>query len=89
METVKAKLKAFILQNFLYTSDTGVVDDDASFMESGIVDSTGVLEIVNFLEEEFGIKIEDDELVPTNFDTVNSLDKYVSSKLQLAGIQNR
>jgi acyl carrier protein len=69
METL---VRANILENFLFTDD-GRLQSDASFLEEGIVDSTGVLELVMFVEETFGITVEDEEILPENFDTVSAL----------------
>lgn len=56
-------------------------DDDDSFMETGIIDSTGVLELVSFVEERFDIEVRDDELIPENLDSANNLTRYVTRKL--------
>ncbi|MCE9535905.1 MAG: acyl carrier protein, partial [Nitrospirae bacterium] len=53
---------------------------DASFLESGIIDSTGVLELVSFLEEQFKVKVEDEDLIPANLDSVNAIVRYVEKK---------
>jgi len=55
--------------------------DDASLLDKGIIDSTGVLELVGFIEQTFGITVEDDELVPANLDSVQNLTSYVTKKL--------
>ncbi|MGD1997040.1 MAG: acyl carrier protein [Anaerolineae bacterium] len=73
-------IRVYILENFLFTDDDGRLRDDASFLEEGIVDSTGVLELVMFVEENFGISVEDEEIVPENFDSVTQLARYVRSK---------
>ncbi|MCS6897855.1 MAG: acyl carrier protein, partial [Nitrospira sp.] len=57
-----------------------VVDGDTSFLESGLIDSTGVLELVAFLEEKFGIKVEDEDLIPANLDSINALIRFVEAK---------
>ena len=77
---VEATIRAFILDNFLYTNDESRLQDEASFLEEGIVDSTGVLELVMFVEETFGITVEDEEIVPDNFDSVTQLGQYIRSK---------
>ncbi len=80
MNNVEDAIKKFILENFLFTSDPGAISNDTSFLEKGIVDSTGVLELVGFLEETFHIDIEDDEVVPDNLDSINSLADFVQRK---------
>ena len=76
------KVREFIVENFLF-GDGDEFKNDTPFFENGIVDSTGILEIISFLEETFQINIEDEELIPENFSTVQTIDKYLSSKLCL------
>ncbi|KJS32207.1 MAG: acyl carrier protein [Desulfatitalea sp. BRH_c12] len=78
----KGRIKMFIVENFLFGNAEGLMDD-TSFLEDGIIDSTGVLELVNFLEEEFSIKVEDEELVPENLDSINNLSAYLQKKIPL------
>jgi len=68
-------------ENFLFSNNGYELEDEASFLEEGIVDSTGVLELVMFVEETFGITVQDEELVPQNFDSVSQLAAYVRRKL--------
>lgn len=79
MET-KAKLREFITENFLFGSDEEGFEDDDSFLDNGIIDSTGVLELVSYIEEEFDMEVLDEELVPDNFDSLNKLVSYIESK---------
>ena len=67
-----ASIRRYILENLLFTNDETQLRNDASFLEEGIVDSTGVLELVMFVEETFNIVVEDEEIVPENFDSVRS-----------------
>jgi acyl carrier protein len=77
---VKKQIRDFILQNAL-SGSTGInLDDEDSFLEKEIIDSTGVLELVSFVEERFGIEVNDDELIPDNFDSVSKLNEYVTKK---------
>jgi acyl carrier protein len=78
--SVKASIRDHILENFLFTDNQGALEDAASFLDEGIVDSTGVLELVMFVEERFGISVEDEEIVPENFDSVEGLVHYVQQK---------
>ena len=75
-----SKVREFVVENFLF-GDGESLKDDTSFMEAGIIDSTGVLELIMFLEETYGIKIEDNELVPENFDTLDNIAHYLEEKL--------
>ena len=79
MSEVKSKIRIFIVENFLFGDDNGL-GDDTSFLEDGIIDSTGVLELVSFLEEEFSITVEDDELIPENLDSLNNIAAYLGKK---------
>lgn len=74
-----SKIRQFIVENFLF-GDGQALKDDTSFMQEGIIDSTGILELVFFLEENFGVSVEDDELVPENFDSLRSIVKYLEVK---------
>ncbi len=80
---VAQQVRAFIIENFLYGQEREFKDDD-SFLEEGIVDSTGVLQLVAFLEETFGITVEDEDLIPQNLDSVNSVTEYLSRKINPA-----
>jgi acyl carrier protein len=73
-------VREFVVENFLFGEGESL-KDDTSFMEAGIIDSTGVLELIMFLEETYGIKIEDDELVPENFDNLQNVARYLGKKL--------
>ena len=81
MEEFKKIVKKFILDNFLFETDENAVGYDDSFLEKGIIDSTGVLELVNFIEEEFKVSVDDDELIPENLDTINNLANFVKGKM--------
>lgn len=73
------QLRQFITSNF-YVADTAGLKDDASLLDAGIVDSTGILEIITFIEGEFGITVEDNEMVPENLDSIKNLTAFVSKK---------
>ncbi len=77
---IKEQIKEFFEENFMAEFDESFTDD-SSLLENGIIDSTGVLELVLFLEENFGIKVEDEELIPENLDSLNNIEKYTKSKL--------
>ncbi len=83
-DEVKRIIYEFIKENFLF-GDDGPLKEETSFLESGIVDSTGILELVSFLEERFGIKIEDEELIPENLDSLLNVTYYVEKKLGRRG----
>lgn len=74
------ELRVFIYQNFLLGQDF-VLGDSDSFLENGVIDSMGVLELVAFLQERYGITVENEELIPNNLDTLERLTAYVTRKL--------
>ena len=76
---IKDKVKTFIRDNFLFDSSAHIEDDD-SLLEKGIIDSIGVLELVLYLEEEFGVKIKDEEVIPENLDSVANIEKLIKNK---------
>jgi len=80
MQEVEKKIRDFILENFLFTEDQSELANSASFLEEGIVDSTGILEVISFLEDEFEVDIEDEEMVPDNLDSVNNIVAFISRK---------
>jgi len=77
--STKQKIREFIVENFLFGTDDGL-EDEASFLEGGIIDSTGILELVAYLEEQFGISVKDEELIPENLDSINNVVAYVNRK---------
>lgn len=80
MSDNKTKIREFISENFLFGEANGL-KDDTSFLEEGIIDSTGVLELVNFLEEEFSITVDDEELIPENLDSINNVTTFLDGKM--------
>jgi acyl carrier protein len=73
-------VRRFVIENFLFGRDTELGDQD-SFLESGIVDSTGVLQLVSFLESTYGIQVRDEELLPENLDSIDRISEYLTRKL--------
>lgn len=80
-ETLKTQVRQYVMDNFLMGSAPPALGDDESFMGSHVVDSVGVLELIAFLEQTFGIKVEDDEMVPDNLDSLNGVGRYLERKL--------
>ena len=80
MNEIKVKIRAFVVENFLYGEDSDL-DDDTSFLGDGIIDSTGILELVGFLEETFEIEVDDEELLPENLDSLDNVAAYVARKM--------
>jgi acyl carrier protein len=77
--TVQARARRFIFENF-YVSDPSEFTDDTSLITSGLVDSTGMLEVIAFLESEYGIRVEDREMVPANLETISRIAAFVKRK---------
>ncbi|MBT8397007.1 MAG: acyl carrier protein [Gemmatimonadetes bacterium] len=80
---IRDTLRAFLLENFLFTDDPMALADDDSFLERGIVDSTGIMEVITFIEETYGFTVANDEMIPENLDSVESLVAYVGKKQAL------
>jgi len=80
VETFVSEIRAFIVANFLFGQEATFADDQ-SFLESGIIDSTGLLELVTFVEQRYGISIGDRELVPENLDSLRNISQFVAQKL--------
>ncbi len=81
--SVRERVRKFITGTF-YVPDPAQVNDSVSFLETGIVDSTGVLEIIGFLQSEFGVTVEDDEILPENLDSVERVAAYIARKKGVA-----
>ena len=81
---VKGILKQFITENYLRASGFDGIDDRDSFMEMGLIDSTGILELLEFVEETFTIRVEDEEVVPDNLDSLERLTSFIESKMKHA-----
>lgn len=80
----REEIRSFVASNFLFGQDTPLGDED-SLLDQGIVDSTGVLELVSFLEMRFGIKVQDSDLVPENLDSIGNVARFVERTLGSAG----
>ena len=86
-ESIAREIKQFVVTNFLFGQDAAGLKDDASFLDGGIIDSTGVLELVAFLEQQYGITVGDRELLPENLDSVRNASNFVARKLEGQGAQ--
>jgi acyl carrier protein len=87
MKDVESTIKSFMLESFPTGSPEFRLEEDTSFLESGLIDSMGVLELVDFLEGEFGIDVGDSELVPENLDSIQNICRYLESKgITAAGV---
>lgn len=80
-QSIEQPLRDFIAKNLLYSNDAFPYPDSASLLREGIIDSLGVVELVEFVQTRFGIKVDQQEVVPDNFDSVARLAAYVQRKL--------
>lgn len=81
---IRTEIRRFVVENFLMGDASSMLEDHESFLESGTIDSTGVLEVVMFLESNFGFEVSDVELLPENIDSVDNQVKFVLRKQQSA-----
>ena len=80
MSAMHQQIRDYIVENFLFGDTDTKFSDDDSFMENGFIDSTGILEVITYIEENFNFKIKDDELIPDNLDSINNLVRFITSK---------
>ncbi|PYR03280.1 MAG: acyl carrier protein [Acidobacteria bacterium] len=84
MTNYELELRQFIVENFLFGKEDAPLANGDSLLELGIIDSTGVLELVSFLEQKYGFTIQDEELVPENLDSIDRLVQFVRRKAEIA-----
>jgi len=82
MGQIADEVRAFIIDNFLFGQGAEDLQNEDSLMDKGIIDSTGVLELVGFLERNYGLQVEDEELVPENLDSISNITRYVENKVK-------
>lgn len=75
------KLRQYMLENFLFSDDESELNNEDSFLDMGVVDSTGIMEVIAYIEDEFEVNVEDEEMIPENLDSINSLVAYLTKKL--------
>ncbi|MDA8170999.1 MAG: acyl carrier protein [Nitrospiraceae bacterium] len=78
---IRTDIRDFLIENFLYGQDGGRLKEDVSLLETGLIDSTGILELVSFIEDKYGVTVNDNELVPDNFDSINKLAHFILKKI--------
>jgi acyl carrier protein len=76
----KTKVKQFIVNELLFGNESLLTSDDQSFLKTGVLDSSGLLELITFIENTFGITVNDDELVPENLDSLDNVEKFILHK---------
>jgi acyl carrier protein len=87
MRTIEEVIRSYIAENILFSGNGYPYSDDASFLEEGIIDSMGIMELVMFVGDTFRITVEDEELVPDNFDSVSRLASYIRLKSPLEAVR--
>ena len=83
-DSLRDRIQKFILENYLFTSDQSALGLDDSLLGRGIVDSTGMLEIIMFIEEQLGVTVKDEDMVPENLDSVSRIAAFVESRRKVA-----
>ena len=83
-DTVKNSIRTFIIDSFLFGDTSQAIADDTSLIDNSLVDSTGVLELVFFLESTFGISVKDTEVIPENLDSIGAMAAFIESKRKAA-----
>ncbi|MDR7219921.1 acyl carrier protein [Aminobacter aminovorans] len=79
-QQIKDTVKAFIIDNFLFGDTSYALADDVSLIESGVIDSTGVLELVTYIEDQFGLEMADSDIVPANLDSLVRIAAFIEAK---------
>jgi acyl carrier protein len=87
MTMVEQKLRQIVTETFLIGGENGDLPGDTSFIDTGIIDSTGILQLAEFIEQEFNLKIEDEDLIPENLDSINRLVAFVEKKKRLSSAE--
>lgn len=80
MTEIETKIRKFLAENFILSEQVNQLSASDSFLEKGIIDSTGILELVFFVEDQFGIQIDTSEVLPENFDSIENLISYIRRK---------
>jgi acyl carrier protein len=78
--SLNKQIKLFVLKNYLFTEDESVLSDADSLMQKGIIDSTGILELVNHIEDTYKLKVADEEMVPENLDSISSIVNFIERR---------
>lgn len=81
MNEISTSIREYIVRNFLFDDPASMLPNDESLLKAGIIDSTGVLDLVIFVEDTFGFEVDSDELIPDNFDSIDHLATYITSKV--------
>ena len=86
-QDIKQQIIDFITNNFLFDNAQASLNEKESLLETGVIDSTGVLELIAFIEETYGIKVEDEEIIPENLDTILDITYFIKQKISTLKLQ--
>ena len=81
LEQISQNIRKFLFENYLFGYDENEFSNDSSFLKFGILDSTGILELIQFIESQFAIEVKDEEILPENLDSINSVSGLVWKKI--------
>lgn len=84
MPAIENDVREFVSENFLFGRSNVSLEGDDSLLEEGLIDSTGVLELVMFIEDRFDVTVDDEDLVPDNLDSINRLISFIETKVEAA-----
>ncbi len=76
----RTKLRTLVLESYLFTDNESELDDNDSFLEAGILDSMGIMEVIAFLDDEFGVVVDEEEMIPENLDSISNLLIFIEKK---------
>ncbi len=85
--SIEKKIRNYVLENYLFSDNQDALVNDTSFLDEGIIDSTGILEVIAFLEEEFEIEVTDEEMIPENLDSINNIVSFVHFVVKIHHMQ--
>ena len=85
--SIRDDVRGFVVDTFLFGEDDGL-QDDSSFLEEGIVDSTGIMQLVSFLQEQYRVAIEDEELIPDNLDSIGRVATFIEEKMRVPKLES-
>lgn len=83
-EEIRLCIRKFLFENYLFGYEENELEDDSSFLRLGVIDSTGILELVTLIEQEFHVEVLDHEIIPGNFDSIRCISRYVAFKLNMS-----
>jgi len=82
--STESKIRSYIMENYLFTDDESQLSSSDSFLQKGIIDSTGILEVIFFIQDEFAVEVADSEMIPENLDSVNNIVSFIEKKKSAA-----